>query len=163
MIYLELKKKSIYKLLAVASCMMVFISSCKRESNDDKEPELTKRYFRFKSCPENSHGNWQDTSFVAATTNPKVIQQCLNQLKLPVASRKLFPLGKIDDGNLGYNKNGSHNFSWHFIEDDWELVELGIEIYDGCAYSDVELTNYIDNVGSYGGWSNTIIEEIINE
>lgn len=155
------KRNTFIKTLVIVFSLTLSISSCIDDDSDNRTPELSKRYFRFKSCPGNSHGNWQDTSFVAATSNPQVIQQCLDQLKLPVSSRKLFPLGKIDNGSLGYNKNASHEFNWHFIEDDWELVELGIEIYDGCAYSDVELTNYIENVGSYGGWSNTIIEEII--
>lgn len=97
---------------------------------------------------------------MAATTNPIVIQKCLEQLKLPLESRTLFPLGEIDDGSAGYNKNDNHSFSWHFVEDAWDMVELGIEIYDGCAYSDVELTNYSEGVGSYGGWCNRVLEEI---
>lgn len=152
-------KKTLFFFYVIICLSVVFSLSCK--TDDTNAPELTKRYFRFKSCPENSHGHWQDTSFVAATSNPKVIQQCLDQLKLPEASRKLFPLGKIEKGSLGYNKNAAHFFNWHFVEDSWELVELGIEIYDGCAYSDVELTNYVDNLGSYGGWSNIVLEEII--
>ena len=145
-------------ILIVSTCL--FLTSCSKDKNDI--PVSAKRYFRFKSCPESSHGNWQDTSFVAATSNSKVIQQCLEQLELPEESRTLFPLGKIENGSLGYNINGTHSFSWHYAEDSWEMVELGIEIYDGCAYSDVELTNYIENLGSYGGWSNIILEEIIN-
>ncbi|WP_131453988.1 BP74-related protein [Neotamlana sedimentorum] len=146
-----------FNVLIFTSFMM--LTSC---SNDDNKttPELSKRYFRFQSCPESNHGNWQDTSFVAATSDPKVIQKCLEQLNLPIESRLLFPLGKIESGNQGYNKNGAHLFNWHFIEDSWEMVELGIEIYDGCPYSDVELTNYVDNLGSYGGWSNRVVEEI---
>lgn len=151
--------KTIFLKLSVIICIAgIMLTSC---SNDDKNtPELSKRYFRFNSCPESSHGNWQDTSFVAATSNPMVIQQCLEQLKLPLEARTLFPLGDIENGDAGYNKNAPHSFSWHFVEDAWEMVELGIEIYDGCAYSDVELTNYIENVGAYGGWSNRVLEEI---
>lgn len=145
-------------ILTVTACLI--LTSCNKEENN--VPESTKRFFRFKSCPENSHGNWQDTSFIAATSNPIVIQQCLEQLNLPMASRKLFPLGKIETNFFGYNKNGTHLFNWQYVEDAWGMVELGIEIYDGCAYSDVELTNYVESVGSYGGWSNIILEEIIN-
>ena len=72
----------------------------------------------------------------------------------------MFPLGQLGQGYAGYNTNASHQFSWHLIENDWELVELGAEIYDGCAYSDVELTNYIESVGRYGGWGNRVLEEI---
>jgi hypothetical protein len=118
------------------------------------------RYFRFSSCPQDAHGNWQDTSFVAATADPIVIQQCLDQLALAEEERNLFPLGSLSKGSGGYNLNASHSFSWHFVEDDWELVELGIEIYDGCAYSDAELADYRRNLGRYGGWGNRIMEEV---
>ncbi len=118
------------------------------------------RYFRFSSCPLENHGNWQDTSFVAATANTAVVQQCLAQLELPLEERSLFPLGSLSQGWAGYNTNATHRFSWHLVEDDWELVEMAIEIYDGCAYSDVELTNYTNNVGRYGGWGNRVLEEI---
>ncbi|MDD7887378.1 hypothetical protein [Flavivirga sp. 57AJ16] len=153
-------KKVLVKWSIIMCITGLFITSCNKD--DEGTPISIKRYFRFESCPENSHGNWQDTSFVAVTSNPMVIQQCLDQLKLPKESRRLFPLGKIDKGSLGYNKNATHLFNWHFVEDSWKMVELGIEIYDGCAYSDVELTNYIENVGSYGGWGNRIVEEITN-
>jgi len=142
----------IFTLLALYSC-----------SNDDNNKKLDTelRYFRFQSCPESSHGNWQDTSFIAATKNPQVIQQCLDQLTLSQEDRLLFPFGKIEHGSAGYNFNETHEFNWHFDEDNWEMVELGIEIYDGCAYSDVELTNYAGNLGSYGGWGNRIVEEVV--
>lgn len=132
---------------------------CSNEKDDNK-PETGMRYFKFQSCPESSHGNWQDTNFIAGTKNPQVIQQCLDQLALNKDDRRLFPFGKIKHGSAGYNFNESHEFNWHFDEDSWELVELGAEIYDGCAYSDVELTNFVDNVGSYGGWSTIIVGEI---
>lgn len=151
--------KKIFKTVLTTSLIFFYITSCDSQE-ENIIPALKYRYFRFKSCPENSHGNWQDTSFVAATASTKVIQQCIDQLKLPKESRNVFPLGKIESGSNGYNTNDTHHFNWHFVEDSWELVELGIEIYDGCAYSDVELTNYVENVGSYGGWSNTIIEEV---
>jgi len=153
-------KKAVLKLCLIGWSVGITFTSCKIDEDDI--PIAAKHYFKFKSCHENSHGNWQDTSFVAATSNPFVIQQCLDQLELPAESRTLFPLGEIENGSLGYNKNGTHIFNWHFVEDSWEMVELGIEIYDGCAYSDVELTNYVENVGSYGGWSNIVLEEIIN-
>ncbi len=154
--------KRIFFRLSISFCVFaIALTSCNNDY-DNSSQEPLKRYFRFNSCPENSHGNWQDTSFVAATSNPKVIQQCLDQLKLPFESRVLFPLGEIEKGNAGYNKNATHIFNWHFVEDSWEMVELGIEIYDGCAYSDVELTNYTEGVGNYGGWGNRVLEEISN-
>jgi len=157
-----IRKILVIKFSAFIFAFMLTLISC---NNDDinAAPELSKRYFRFNGCRESNHSNWQDTSFVSATLNPIVIKQCLEQLKLPLESRTLFPLGKIDKGNAGYNKNGTHSFNWHYVEDSWEMVELGIEIYDGCAYSDVELANYVETLGSYGGWGNRVVEEIVGE
>lgn len=141
----------------IVSAIMIMSFSCKNE-NDEINNEL--RYFRFSGCTQDTHGNWQDTSFVAATKNKEVIKKCLNQLKLPLSERGLFPLGKLAIGNGGYNKNSTHNFSWHFIENDWDMVEIGIEIYDGCPYTDAELGDYINTVERYGGWGNRVIEEL---
>lgn len=133
-------------------------SSCNDDDNENQQAGL--RYFRFSGCPEENHGNWQDTSFVAATENPAVIAQCLQQLGLPVEERTLFPLGKLGAGSSGYNKNGSHSFSWHYLENEWELVEVGIEIYDGCPYGDAELADYRGTIERYGGWGNRVIEDL---
>lgn len=138
-------------------CLLVISVSC---SDDDNETSGELRYFRFSGCPEENHGNWQDTSFVAATRNSAVIKKCLEELKLPLNDRTFFPLGKLASGSAGYNKNDTHNFSWHLIEDDWEMVDVGIEIYDGCPYSDAELGDYLNTVERYGGWSNRVLEEL---
>ena len=143
-------------LMVISLISAISISCSKDDDNTGKEL----RYFRFSSCPQETHGNWQDTSFVAATSNPEVIAKCLAELRLPLENRTLFPLGKLAQGNAGYNKNASHNFSWHFIEDDWDMVEFGIEIYDGCAYTDAELADYLNTVERYGGWSNLVLEEL---
>lgn len=144
----------------LAIIFITIISGVLLFSCDKEEPDQALRYFRFKSCALENHGNWQDTSFVVATANPIVIQQCLNELALPENERTLFPAGDIRSGSKGYNTNHTHHFNWHFVENSWELVEVSIEIYDGCAYSDVELTDYVGVHGRYAGWGNRIEEEI---
>lgn len=129
-------------------------------SCESEESPVTYHFFRVRSCPQETHGNWQDTSFVVATANPAVVAQCRNQLALPYESRTLFPFGDIVAGSAGYNQNHTHAFNWHYKEDAWELVELGAEIYDGCAYTDAELGNYEPVLGRYGGWGNRLLEEI---
>ena len=145
------------KVYLLICCILIALISCEK---DDAKATSELRYFRFSGCPEENHGNWQDTSFVAATTNKDVIKKCLEQLKLPVNERSLFPLGKLASGSAGYNKNNTHSFSWHLIEDDWDMVEVGIEIYDGCPYSDAELSDYLNTVERYGGWGNRVVEEL---
>ena len=145
------------KNLILVSILMFIIISC---AGDDKSqsPKQSLRYFKFSSCDHTTY--WQNTFFIAATSEPKVIKQCIDELALPVSSRTLFPLGIIKIGNGGYNKNGNHNFNWHYVDASWELVEVGIEIYDGCAYSEAELGDYVNTVGRYGGWNNRIVEEV---
>lgn len=151
-----MKKK--IKIALLTAFTSVTLISCLEDDDNQQMDQL--HYFRFSSCPEQTHGHWQDTSFVAATADTAVIKQCLEQLKLPLNERTLFPLGKLASGSADYNKNGSHDFNWHFIENDWEMVEIGIEIYDGCAYTDAELEDYLNTVQRYGGWSNRVIEEL---
>ena len=145
------------KFILLCAVLMV---ACSEDEADKIKLNPDWRYFRFSSCPEVNHGNWQDTSFIAATADAAVIQQCLDQLALPLEQRNLFPLGTLGQGYAGYNTNDTHRFSWHLVEDDWELVEAAIEIYDGCAYTDVELSNYRESVGRYGGWGNRVLEEV---
>lgn len=146
------------KLFVLFLVISLWVSSC---SSDDENSEIPIRYFRFSSCSTDTHGNWQDTTFIAATRNMKVIEQCLKELSISKEERSKFPLGEIDGGDGGHNRNGPHSFSWHFKEDSWEMVEVGVEIYDGCAYTDAELGNFLENLGSYGGWENRIVEEIV--
>jgi len=68
--------------------------------------------------------------FIVTTLNPKVINQYLDELKLTVNSRTLFPFGTIKEPNGGYNKNKVHNFNWYDINGSWERVEIKIEMYD---------------------------------
>ena len=54
----------------------------------------TTRYFEF-SVPECGHGNWQDTSFIAATDDPAIIADVLEDITKPFQERR-FIIGPID-------------------------------------------------------------------
>ncbi len=138
-------------------CLAVVNFSCSYDSPNENE-NIGLRYFKFSACDHTD--SWQNEIFIAATSDPKVIKQCLDQLALPADSRMLFPLGKIAAGSGGHNFNDTHEFNWHFVDGEWELVEMGIEIYDGCPYSEAELLDYVGTVGSYGGWGNRVDIEI---
>lgn len=112
----------------------------------------TMRYFEIKidAC---GHGNWQDTSFIVATSDTALIDTVLAEIQKPVAQRR-FVSGKLAPGHGGFNHNGSHWFKWHFIPDQWALVDLAIEVCDGCPYTDVDSdTSYwIRTIGQYCPW-----------
>jgi hypothetical protein len=121
----------------------------------------TTRYFQFTTnC---GHGAWQDTSFIAATSDPKVIDSMLANIARPMNERK-FISGKIARGNAGYNHNASHWFLWHFILNEWTLTEMAVEVCDGCPYSDVDADTayWIDTIIYYCPWSGKPAREIAN-
>ena len=76
-----------------------------------------------------------------------MLQKIEAQLALPVDDRQIV-LGNLVAGSGGYNKNATHEFKWHIKEDDWQLVDMTIEIYDGRPYSDVDL--------HYNYWMQTV-------
>jgi hypothetical protein len=126
--------------------------SCKKSEQDDQKDKV---YFEvgFKHAVS----DWRDSSFVVASSSPQIIQQAEAQLSLPVAERKIV-FGKLQGGNGGYNRNASHQFKWHFKDDEWSLVDVTIEIYDGRPYSDLDSdTSYwLNTMTIYGSWSSYI-------
>lgn len=93
------------------------------------------RYFEIRTnC---GHGDWRDSSFIVAASDPALISRTLDELAKPYSSRK-FISGQLDYGHAGYNRNAGHWFRWHIKPDAWDLVELAVEICDGCPYSDVD-------------------------
>lgn len=121
----------------------------------------TTRYFQFTT--DCGHGNWQDTAFIAATSDPAVIDSVLADLSRPPAERK-FISGAIGYGNGGYNHNGPHQFLWHFIPNQWSLVDFSTEVCDGCPYSDVDADTayWVGNLGNYCPWSGIVVREVTN-
>lgn len=119
----------------------------------------TTRYFEFStSC---GHGNWQDTSFIASTSDLVLIDSVLANIGRPLSQRK-FISGNIGYGNGGHNHNSSHWFLWHFIPNQWELVDFAIEVCDGCPFTDIDSdTSYwVGNLGEFCPWSGKPIREV---
>jgi hypothetical protein len=110
------------------------------------------RYFEFTT--QCGHGHWQDTSFIAATSNSEVIDSVLADLNRPYEQRK-FISGPIAGGHGGHNHNADHWFKWHFVPNKWTLTDMSIELCDGCPYSDVDAdTSYwLHNIGRFCPWS----------
>jgi hypothetical protein len=117
------------------------------------------RFFEFTT--QCGHGNWQDTSFLAATADTQVINQVLNDLQKPYDERR-FISGSIDYGNGGYNHNQDHWFLWHFVPGEWELAEMAIEVCDGCPFSDIDADTayWVGTLGIFCPWSGKPAREI---
>jgi len=109
--------------------------------------QVSYRYFEFSSsyCP----GGWQDTSFIAATSDQNVINTFLAELKKPLHQRK-FIAGPITYGNGGYNHNASHWFLWSFIPDQWSLTDIATEYCDGCpSFVDDDTAYWVGHIGFF--------------
>jgi len=117
-------------------------------------------FFRFTGA-DCSHGNWQDTSFLAWTANTDLIAEVRDEIAKPFDTRR-FILGRIDYGNGGYNSNDSHIFNWHFKPGEWNLAEAAIEICDGCPFSDIDANTpyFVDTVKQYCPWGGKPVEEV---
>ena len=132
----------------------LLIASC------SKKPEQTYRYFEVGIT--GVQADWRDSSFVVATADPELTYRILEQLSMPIDDRQIV-IGELARGNGGYNKNGSHNFGWHFKENQWDLVDMSIEIYDGRAYSDLDLNPdyWFGQMKRFSPWGSYIKKEII--
>ncbi|MCI5058500.1 MAG: T9SS type A sorting domain-containing protein [Flavobacteriales bacterium] len=119
----------------------------------------TTRFFEFRTnC---GHGNWQDTTFIAAATDQVLIDTVLAHLSRPLSQRK-FIAGTIDYGDGGHNRNASHWFLWHFVPDQWGLVDASIEVCDGCPYSDLDSDTayWVGSLGSFCPWTGLPVREV---
>lgn len=110
---------------------------------------------------KNKPADWRDSSFVVATADPQLIAEIEAQLKLPVSQRKMLT-GALLPGNGGYNKNGTHEFKWHYKEDDWGFAEISMELCDGRPYSDVDLNPdyWLNTVKRFCPWNSYIKKRI---
>ena len=137
------------RLFIVLFLPVLFIVSCKKDQCEKD------RYYEVGFTTPKP--DWRDTAFVVRTNNRQLIKEIEAQLALPVSERKLV-VGTLAAGSGGYNKNASHEFKWHFKEDDWGLADVTIEIYDGRPYTDVDvnLSYWMDTVKRFGPWSSYI-------
>jgi|SRR5688572_14440304 hypothetical protein len=105
--------------------------------------------------------DWRDTSFVVATSNKKIIAEVSGQLSIPISQRKMLT-GTLVAGSSDYNKNASHEFQWHYDEEDWGFAEMSMELCDGRPYSDVDtnLQEWLGTVKRFCPWNSYLRKEI---
>jgi hypothetical protein len=139
-------------LLPILGFVIFTFGACKK----DKNP-VDDGYTYYEVGFKSTTADWRDSSFIVRTKSQQLIQQIETQLTLPVAQRQIVS-GLLVAGSGGYNKNSSHEFKWHFKEDDWSLVDVTIEIYDGRPFTDIDqnLSYWLNTVKRYGSWGSYI-------
>jgi hypothetical protein len=130
-----------------ASCVAALLASC---GGGDGESERAGKVFVFRL-----QGLRDTQEFRARTQSAAVITQARQQLQLPVAERRLFPIGPIKEGNGGYNLA----WKWHFT--DFELAEVTIELCDGTPkLLEEDLAYWLDTVKSFCPWKAYVHAEL---
>lgn len=97
-------------------------------------------------------------SVIAATSDPDLIAELLEQLSLPEEERNKHINGKIADGT-SYN---NQQWSWHFEPDEWALAEMSAELCDGMPiHIEENKTYWLDTVGYFCPWASYVKREIV--
>ncbi len=105
-------------------------------------------YFEFKTTG--------DEHFFARTSDQEVIKKAREQLARPKEERGLMINGEIARGTEQNN-----GWSWHFVPDKWNLVEVSMEVCDGRpSYVEKEIDYWVDNVGRFCPWNSKVIKEV---
>ncbi len=148
--------RTLLLMICIAFVLLFMIYSCKKET-------ATGDLHYYEVGVKGDVAEWRDSAFIVATNNKSLVAKIDAQLLLPVAQRRIVN-GQLVSGNGGYNKNASHQFTWHFKEDDWSLADFSIEIYDGRPYSDLDIdTDYwLNTVKRFAPWGSYIKREISN-
>lgn len=66
--------------------------------------------------------------FLATASKPEIIARAHAELTKPEADRGLHINGTIAEGN-----EGNLDWSWHFVDDEWDLAEKSVELCDGST------------------------------
>ena len=148
--------RTLFLMICVAFVLLFMIYSCKKES------ETGKMHY-YEVGVKGDVTEWRDSSFIIATNNKSLVAKIEAQLLVSVAQRQIVN-GQLVSGNGGYNRNASHQFKWHFKEDDWDLTDFSVEIYDGrpCSDLDIETDYWLNTIKRFAPWGSYIKKEISN-
>ena len=144
--------KNLLKILIFVHALVFLLSCNGRDSIDPIDGQNDMRTFLF-----GLHGYGSEQHFTARTSDPDTLGIIEGQLTLPESERFLHIHGTIGWGNGGYNLN----WSWHFIPEEWNLVELSIEVCDGLpSHVENDLKYWIEDMGYFCPWSSYVIMEL---
>jgi hypothetical protein len=126
---------------------------CEDDPEDPIDSAPTTRTFQFgmRGIPG------EEGQFVATTMRTDVIAALEAELRLTAAERTLHIHGPIDRGHGGHNLS----WSWHFIPDAWQMVEISVEVCDGTPEGvEADIDYWVDNVGQFCPWGSYVQREL---
>jgi len=134
-------------LLTVLFCAGLVFASCD-SSGGSVDPDM--RYYEF------VHTSTSET-YVAATSDPEVIQEVEAQLNKPMDERDKHINGTIAHGDGGHNEG----YPWHFKTGEWALADVSVEVCDGTpSFVSENVDYFVEEVGRYCPWNSRVNREV---
>jgi hypothetical protein len=130
--------------VAAMALLSILIVSC----GSDDPPSSTRSFiFGMREISDD------EGRFVAVTSNPDVLAKLEAELALPADQRSLHIHGAIATGSGGHNLS----WHWHFVPDEWDLVEISIELCDGTPQLVEEDVDYwVETIGAFCPWASYV-------
>ena len=119
--------------IVVIIVVLIFATNC--DDHNELENFVDTVGFRFGMRGDTTGGE----DFIAVTRDDEIIESARGQLMLPISERTFHIHGVVVAGNGGHNLN----WSWHFIPEDWVLVEESVEV---CDVSPSAIGTWLENL-----------------
>lgn len=138
--------------VAAAALTLFIAASCKGADAPVAVPPAERAFlFGMKGFPD------AEGRFVAVTSDPRVIAKLQAELARPATERVLHIAGPISRGGGGHNLS----WSWHFVPDRWDVVEISVEVCDGSPRMvENDLDYWVDKVRTFCPWSSFVAEPL---
>jgi len=129
----------------------LILASCDDNSTGPQKDDRF-RFFEFAM-----RGRGVEQNFIAQTSDPQILSLVDTLLALPEEERNMLLLGSIA------TRNGGHNFDWnrHFVPDEWQVVEVAVEVCDGNPLGvEDDLDYWLEHLGLFCPWGSFIVREV---
>ena len=137
--------------IAAMALLLVQLAACKDSGGVAVEPPAERAFVFGMRGIADAEGR-----FVAVTSDPIVLAKLEAELALPAPERLLHIHGSIARGNGGHNLT----WSWHFVPESWDLVEISVEVCDGTPRMvEADVASWVDKVGTFCPWSSYVQSE----
>lgn len=94
--------------------------------------------------------------FSVRTDNPHLIEKAKRELDKQPENRNLRLNGQISVGDGGFNSP----WHWHVEDNNWDLVELSMEVCDGTPEMvEADVKYWVEVVGRYCPFSSFVLSE----
>jgi len=132
--------------------LLLAATSCGDSADNPLAPPAPRSFiFGVRGLPD------AEGQFVAVTSDPDVLARLEVELALDESKRALHIHGPIARGGGGHNIA----WQWHFVPQQWDVVEISIELCDGTPQAvESDLDYWVDTVGTFCPWGSYVQREL---